>query len=163
MPGISAPLQETLRLLAAAVAPCAVDDWWIIGSTAVLLHGGAVPHVKDVDLVMSARDAAALLERTGAGLELAAASAQFQSEVFGVWRTPPVPVEVMGGFRFVRPDGWRPVSFTTRQSVMAGGAALFVPSITELQDLLLAFGRPKDLARAAVLKGVAGQKTGPDA
>ena len=151
MNGLPAAIAETFRLLAAQVAQCAVDDWWIIGSTAVLLHGADLPDVRDVDIVMSARDAAALLDRTAADPAPAAASDRFRSEVFGVWRAPPVPVEVMGGFRFARPDGWHPVSFATRQAVMAGGAQLFIPSAAELQDLLLAFGRPKDVARAAAL------------
>jgi len=38
----------------------AADPWWIIGSAAVVVHGGAVPHVKDVDLMMSGGDAKCL-------------------------------------------------------------------------------------------------------
>ena len=47
MNGLPAALAETLRLLAAQVAQCAVDDWWIIGSTAVLLHGADLPDVRE--------------------------------------------------------------------------------------------------------------------
>lgn len=147
---IPAALAQTLGLLAAAVEGAA-DDWWIIGSTAVVLHGADLPAVKDVDIVMSARDAAALLDRVGAPPE-PSASDRFRSAIFGVWRAPPVPVEVMGGFHFARNDGWQAVTFATREPVRVGAARLFVPAAGELADLLLAFGRPKDRARAALLR-----------
>ena len=51
-----AALTETLGMLAQAAARAA-EPWWIIGSTAVALHGGAVARVKDVDLMMSPGDA----------------------------------------------------------------------------------------------------------
>ena len=48
-------------------------------------------------------------------------------------------------------DGWRDVSFRTRQRVEVGGADLFTPSRAELRASLLTFGRPKDLERADLL------------
>jgi hypothetical protein len=61
------PLAETLAMIGQA-AGVAADPWWIIGSAAVVLHGGAVPDVKDVDLMMSGRDAEALIRRVSGEL-----------------------------------------------------------------------------------------------
>lgn len=147
---MTAALVETLSMLAQAVQD-AEDDWWIIGSAAVVLHGGQVPHLKDVDLMMSARDAEAILRRVGGQRGGAEKSERFQSDIFGVWSEPPVPIEIFGGFRLAAGGAWREVSFATREPVAVGNARVFVPSAAELVRLLHSFGRAKDLERAACL------------
>lgn len=144
-------LVETLPMLAQAAGD-AQDKWWIIGSAAVVLHGCDVARVKDVDLMMSARDAAAFLTRTGGVRGGADASDRFASEVFGVWRQPPIPVEVFGGFRLAIDGQWRDVSFSTREPMTVAGAQVYVPSVEELAGLLRSFGRTKDLKRARLLR-----------
>ena len=58
-------LAETLGLIAAA-APAFTDEWWIIGSAAAALAGADIAEVRDVDLLLSERDATALW-RAGLG------------------------------------------------------------------------------------------------
>jgi hypothetical protein len=155
---MKAELGQTLAMVAAA-AEDAAQPWWIIGSTAMALHGipsawlgtGAA-HAKDVDLMMSAADAERLLRRVGGELRDAGGSDRFRSAVFGLWRAPPIPVEVFGGFSLAERGGWREVTLATRQAVTVAGARVFVPSREELVRLLRAFGRPKDLERARVLE-----------
>jgi hypothetical protein len=144
-------LAGTLAMVAEA-AQGAADRWWIIGSAAVALHGGDVPKVKDVDLMMSTRDAEAFLSRVGGERRRADASAQFRSQVFGVWKEPPIPVEVFGGFGVAADAGWREVSLSTREPVSVAGTQVYVPSAEELVRLLHSFGRPKDLERARLLR-----------
>jgi hypothetical protein len=145
-------LAETLTMVAEA-ASAATDGWWIIGSAALVLHGRRVPHVRDVDLMMSAADAEQLLRRVGGQPRAADAHKKFRSLVFGTWTEPPVPVEIFGGFSLAGPGGWREVSLSSRESVDVGGRRLFVPSVEELALLLHTFGRPKDLERARILEG----------
>jgi len=152
---MTAALAETLSMLAQAVQD-AEDDWWLIGSAAVVLHGGQVPLLKDVDLMMSARDAEAVLRRVGGKRGGAEPSERFQSDIFGVWSEPPVPIEIFGGFRLATGGAWREVSFATREPVAVGSAHVFVPSAAELVRLLHSFGRAKDLERAARLAQLGG-------
>jgi hypothetical protein len=147
---ITAALTETLIMLAQA-AQGAKDPWWVIGSAAVALHGRDVSDVKDVDLMMSARDAEAFLNRVGGERGGVEPSERFRSAVFGVWKEPPVPVEAFGGFALAMDGAWREVSFSTRERVTVGGAQLYVPSAKELIRLLHLFGRAKDLERAGLL------------
>ena len=144
-------LKQSLAM-AAEMAAKASDPWWLIGSAAVVLFGGKISHVKDVDLMMSARDAEAFLQRTGAsrGTEK---SDRFRSKVFGTWSAPPVPVEVFGGFEVATDGAWRPVTFETREAIVAGHTQIFVPSRSELVRLLKTFGRPKDHERARLIQG----------
>ncbi len=137
---------------AAALGAEASEPWWVIGSAAVLLHGGDVGRVKDIDLMMSARDAESFLRRAGVEPKRGKASDRFRSTVFGTWSKPPVPVEVFGGFELVTDGGWRSVVLTSRQAISVGHSRVFVPSADELVRLLHGFGRPKDLERARLLE-----------
>ena len=148
---MTAALARTLAMTG-ELAAGAADPWWIIGSAAVVLHGGAVAQVKDVDLLMSARDAEQFLRRAGAEPKRGAASDRFRSDVFGTWTGPLIPVEVMGGFRFAVDGAWRDVELATREPLSIGGTRVFVPSRDELVRMLRAFGRPKDLERARILE-----------
>ena len=143
-------LARTLAMIA-QVAQGSADPWWIIGSAAVLLHGGKVDRIKDVDLMMSAADAAGFVERTGVSLRRGSGDGRFRSGVIGIWELPPVPVEAFGGLEVLTSGEWRPVMLASRKAVTVGGAELFVPSVEELVALLHLFGRPKDLERARLL------------
>lgn len=145
------PLAETLEMLAQA-AQDADDEWWVIGSAAVALHGAEGAGINDVDVMMSARDAAAFLHRVGAVEQIPATSALFRSQVFGVWSEPPVPVEVFGGFELAENGQWREVKIFTRESAVVRSGRVFVPAANELVRLLHAFGRAKDLERASLLE-----------
>jgi hypothetical protein len=105
-----------------------------------------------VDLMMSTRDAEAFLRRAGGEAGGAEPSDRFCSRVFGIWKTPPVPVEVFGGFSLATDGVWREVSFSTREAVRIRDAQVYVPSVAELVRLLHSFGRAKDLERASLLR-----------
>jgi hypothetical protein len=148
---VTPELRQSLEQ-AAALAADAADPWWIIGSAAVMLHGGDVGRVKDIDLMMSSRDAESLLRRAGVEPKRGKASDRFRSAVFGTWSQLPVPVEVFGGFELATDGGWRPVVLTSRQAISVGHSSVFVPSADELARLLRKFGRPKDFERARLLQ-----------
>ncbi|MDR6789589.1 hypothetical protein J2Y58_002962 [Sphingomonas sp. BE138] len=138
-------LRAALSQVAAALRG-AEDPWWVIGSAAVRLHG-ADTAVADVDVLVSARDAARMLAAWPGTVTIGAASARFRSHPFARAEGGAMPVEVMAELE-VRADGaWRPVRPVSR--VPIGG--VFVPERAELAAILLSFGRPKDLARAALL------------
>lgn len=149
---MSQELAETLAMIAAAASDTR-DEWCIIGSAAVVLHGRSLPHVKDVDLLMSAADADAFLRRVGEQAGHGRPNERFRSQVFGTWREPPIPVEVMGGFSVAANGAWREVHVPAPESVMVAGVQVYVPSVQELVRLLHAFDRPKDLERAQLLLG----------
>lgn len=152
-------LETTLAGLADAVGAETSEPWWIIGSAAVAVHGAAVADIRDVDLMMGLADARRLLVRLGLQPEPDSDHAQFRSQLFAVWREPPLPVEVFAGFSLAYSKGWRPVILQTREAVSVLGRQLYVPSQDELHELLLSFGRPKDLARARLLRSVSEQAT----
>jgi hypothetical protein len=134
---------QTLPLLAGAMAP-ACDDWWIIGSAAVALHGGEGVAARDIDLLLSVADARRILPGLGVALTPGVADSRFRSDYYCQWREPPVPVDFMAGFH-VFGEALIPAT----RIAMAG---VFVPAREELLAMLRHFGRDKDLARAELLE-----------
>ena len=148
---LSSELRSSLAMVAGTAAD-ARDPWWIIGSAAVALHGADAGEVHDIDLLMSANDAAFALRQVGGVARSGVPSKQFRSDVFGTWEKPPVRVEIFGGFSVATDEGWSPMLPASRVMIHLGGAELFVPSADELVRLLMSFGRPKDLSRADALR-----------
>ena len=129
----------------------AQDRWWIIGSAAVALHGADPGPVAGIDVLLSVADAHRILPTIGIAPVAGVADARFRSRVFGVWDGTASPVEFMAGLECRTGDTWLPVRPATRSAVAVGGGIVHVPDRGELGSILVAFGRPKDLARTARL------------
>src|SRR5438132_9852290 len=67
----------------AALASGARDRWWVIGSAAAALLGAATGPVRDIDLLMSARDCARLLRACGVAPCPGVPDERFRSRLFG--------------------------------------------------------------------------------
>ena len=152
---VSPPLLASLDAVGNLMVE-ARDPWWIIASAAVALHGADPGHVADVDVLLSITDAQRILPTIGIQLREGSAHAAFRSRIFGTWiGTTPLPVEFMADFHRRSGETWLPVLPATRQRVEVAGVVVFVPEKADLQAMLTAFGRPKDLQRAQGLAAVA--------
>lgn len=138
-------LGAALAQVAAALRP-ARDPWWVIGSAAVRLHG-ADTSVADIDVLVSVRDAAAMMKAWPGVVTVGAAGARFRSFPFARLDGAVLPVELMADLEVCVDGVWRAVRPETRVAV----SGVFVPEKRELVAILRLFGRDKDLARAALL------------
>lgn len=149
-------LVATLQALAKVMQDTR-DDWWIIGSAAVVLHlcekdlGGDPGTVADVDVITSRRDLDALYEALPLMDTPEEGKPMFLSERFGRWSEPPLDVEFMTGLKLRVGNEWEPVQPITRVSAKLGEDTLFMPDQRELIEILTRFGREKDQRRAASL------------
>lgn len=153
MPDLPQPLAESLSALGPILAP-AREQWWIIGSAAVALHGADPGTVADIDILLSPGDAALVVATLGLEAQRASGSSKFRSEIFAVWYGLPLPVEFMAGFQYRSGGSWHTVRPTSRQKIMLGNSAIFVPARDELIALLCGFYRPKDRMRAERLADI---------
>lgn len=156
----SMPMKVTPALLASLneignVMVEAHDPWWVIASAAVALHGADPGVVADVDVLLSVLDARRILPTIDIELRQGSVHPAFQSSIFGTWTGAALPVEFMADFHCRSGLAWVPVQPATRQSIEIDGAIVFVPEKAELQAMLAAFGRPKDIERARSLAAVA--------
>ena len=129
----------------------AQDNWWIISSAAVALHSRLPIDVGDIDVLLSPADARRLFPRLGIAPLPEPGNALFRSEIFGRWDAPPLTVEFMAGFEYCRDGKWTQVAPPSRERIELDDVVLFLPGRQDLRRLLLAFGRTKDLERAALL------------
>ena len=143
-------LDTTLATVATIMAEC-VDPWWIIGSAAVSLHLQHDVGVNDIDVLLSVSDAVQIRRKLDIPVAAKVAHPLFDSDAYFSWDHLPVPVEFMAGFSVRVDDRWQKVTFDCRQSFVVGGQTLYAPNVLELLRLLRRFGRPKDLARLALL------------
>jgi len=114
--------------------------WSVIGSGALILLGAPIEAAGDLDVVASVDGARRLRAAWAAWLEAGepkAPDGPFRSQDFARYVTPWGPVEVMGGLQ-VR----------GRRLDVAG----VIPSGPEQLRILRLLGRPKDLAKAALLE-----------
>ena len=153
MPQIAGPLAAALDVVAEGCADLA-DPWWVFGSAGMALVGvpGLTP--PDVDLIVSERDARRLLDRWNTAPLAAAASPLFRSAIFAKAQVAALPIEIMAGFEAFSDGAWAPVVPATRQALDWKGRRLFTPSAAEQAAICRRFGRPKDLARVALLEAL---------
>jgi hypothetical protein len=144
---ISPALHVSLNAVGTIMAG-AHDPWWIIGSAAVALHGADPGQVADVDALLSVANATRILPTIGIVLRTGSPDALFRSSIFGSWTGTALPVEFMADFHRWSGTEWLPVRPATRQPFQIDGVTVFVPERAELQAMLAAFGRPKDIERA---------------
>ncbi len=137
-------IESALAAVAGAML-LAVEPWWIIGSGAAWLHGVATD-VADIDLLTSEGDAERVIARLGLHAHRVP-SPLFRSRVFARWPRTDRDVEIMGGLAIATRRRPEPVVPATR--VAMGG--VYVPDRADLIAILTRFGRPKDIARGALL------------
>ena len=127
------------------------DPWWIIGSAAMALAG--IPDIvpQDIDVLCSRRDALRLREVWSGHIDgqlQPADEARFRS-TFARFTHLPMPLEVMGGLEVMTAIGWQELNVRDDVRIDVGDHAVRIPTREDQRRILLAFGRDKDLAKAA--------------
>lgn len=153
MDQINPILARTLDRIAADGASLC-DPWWVFGSAGMALVGVSGLTPPDVDLIVSERDARTLIELWGAEIVQAAPSPLFRSRIFARAAIAELPIEIMAGFEAYSGEVWSPVVPASRQERSWNGASLYTPSAAEQAQICRRFGRPKDLARVALLEAL---------
>lgn len=143
-------LCETLTEVARAMAP-ARRKWWVVASAAVALHGADAGTVRDVDVLFDHRDCETILPPLGLEPQAGLPDGRFRSDIFVSWPGARLTVELFAGFHLFEDGRWRELRPATRLGIALGDAQVFIPERAELKAMLMRFGRPKDMERAALL------------
>lgn len=141
------PLDRAFAAIAEA-APADADDWWIIGSAAMVLCGVGGIEPEDVDILGSRTTIERFLRCWGVEAGEPSPNARFRSYPYvRVQLSGCIPIETMGDLHVLRDGEWQPLSPKTRMAVQASGRVLHVPALEEQAEILKLFGREKDLAK----------------
>jgi len=128
------------------------EPWWIIGSTAVALHGADPGPINDIDIPVSQKDAEMLAEKWRCADQSNTNSNRFRSCLLLQPELNGFPVQAMAGLEFRSHGLWQALAPRTRQKIRYQSISLFVPESPEFIAVLLAFGRKKDIQRAKLLR-----------
>ncbi|MDJ0920826.1 MAG: hypothetical protein QNI84_06830 [Henriciella sp.] len=128
------------------------DPWWVLGSAAVALKGYNPQGVRDVDVLVSERDAEALIKRWGIRNQRDGGTATYRSRYFLLPKLGALRVEIMAGYEIVCDDTWQAVQPTSRTRIDVEGMPVFVPSDEDLISLFQMLGREKDLMRISAMR-----------
>jgi hypothetical protein len=123
------------------------DPWWVLGSAAMALIGVDPGEIRDIDVLVSASDAEALMTTYSLPNEADGGTEGFRSTYFLKPDLGDVPVEVMGGYQIRTGGLWTPVEPLSRQRITIDNAKIYIPNRNEQIEILKQLGRPKDLAR----------------
>lgn len=150
---MSEELLAALREIAAA-APAGRDDWWIIGSAALVLAGVENIEPADVDLLGSSATIGGFLSAWGVASPEPKPGQRFRSKHYQrIDRPAALPIETMGDLEVMSDGGWKAVWPQTRLAVDIGNATVFIPTLVEQLAILRLFGREKDLAKLRLVEG----------
>lgn len=150
--------RAALEALYADLAPALAglnELWCVIGSAAMLIGGAPVEDCPDLDIMTTERGAEALEAAWEARRDRAYApgGAELFRSRFSAYAFPTGRVEVMGDLLLLRDGVWKPVAIPTAVEGWLGGMSVNIPDRAAQIDLFRLFGRPKDLAKAALLGG----------
>jgi hypothetical protein len=143
---LSEPHRQTLQRVADLLAD-ARDPWWVLGSAAMALIGIDPGEIHDIDVLVSAPDAEALMHAFALTNQADGGTTHFRSDYFLIPPLGEIRVEIMAGYHILSEAAWTPVCPATRQAIAVGPATVFVPERQDQINLLTRLGRPKDHAR----------------
>lgn len=129
------------------------DNYFVIGSAAMVLTGCKLPKIADINILMSSADANRLKELWEPKLKT---DHVYQYE--RVFRSNSnrfdfgfIDAEVMGNLEVNAGQQWIPVVVGQFVTVEVNGHSLKVPTLKEQYRIYRFFGRPKDLEKAKII------------
>lgn len=150
--------RAALEALYAELAPALATiepHWCVIGSAAMMIAGAPVVDCPDLDIMTTTAGALALEAAWGSRRDRVYAPSvdgAFRSR-FSAYEFPEGRVEVMGDLLLLQGRRWTPVAIPEAVPTAFAGRMVRIPARQAQIDLLRLFGRPKDLAKAALLAG----------
>jgi hypothetical protein len=130
------------------------NDYFIIGSCAMLLSGLSIPNITDLDLLVSSADADKLKRQWANRLRnnFNPENGQLFRSKFARFDFGELDVEVMGDLEVNKNNQWQPVLVEQVMGISIEGMKIKTPTLQEQRRIFLLFGREKDLAKAKVIE-----------
>jgi hypothetical protein len=126
------------------------NDYFIIGSCAMLLSGLPISTITDLDLLMSSSDAAKLKHKW-----IHRIKKNFSPENQHLFRSNfarfdfgDLDVEVMGDLEVNKKNQWQRVLVEQVKEISIENMKIKTPTLQEQKRIFLLFGREKDIAKA---------------
>lgn len=129
----------------------AKDDWCIIGGAALVLWGVPGVSVRDIDVILSTRDAQQILGGVTRDTPALHDSGLFRSTYYTQVGSG-IEFDFMADFSVNSGGEWVAVAPKPTYRIQFGDYPILLPSREELRRVLKLFGRPKDIERLKLLE-----------
>ncbi len=130
------------------------DQFYLVGSSALVLAGIELENIDDLDLLTSSRDADFLKQRwkTNKLEDYSPAHADKFLSNFGRFKFGEILIEVMGELKVFHENEWQILSINAWQEVVINEkVSVKIPTLTEQYRIFKLFGREKDLKKANLI------------
>jgi hypothetical protein len=129
------------------------DDYFIIGSCALVLSDITVPIITDLDLLLSSADAEQLKRKLAHRIRenFSPENQHLFRSNFARFDFGELDIEVMGNLEVCKNNQWIPVKVERFSQISIDGMGIKIPSLEEQKRIFLLFGREKDLAKVKMI------------
>jgi hypothetical protein len=126
------------------------NDYFIIGSCALLLSGLPISTITDLDLLMSSADADKLKHKWSHRIRknFSPENQHLFHSNFARFDFGELDVEVMGDLEVNKNNLWQRVSVERVMEISIEGMKIKIPTLQEQKRIFMLFGREKDVAKA---------------
>ena len=125
------------------------SDWFIIGSSAMILSGIRIENTSDIDILTTNEGSDEFQDSLREYMEINPLTKEndlFRSN-FARFNYPLINIEVMGELQINKGTKWETVTVTDFDEISVGNLMVKIPTKGEQKRLLQLFGRGKDLKR----------------
>lgn len=125
------------------------SEWYIIGSSAMILSDIEIGKTFDIDILTTHRGSDEIQQLLSRYQEQSPTTKEddlFRSN-FARFHLPLMDVEVMGSLQIKRNDIWHDVHVNDFNEISIEDIVVKVPTLKEQKRILLLFGRDKDIKR----------------
>ena len=130
------------------------DNFYLIGSAALILSGFELDKMYDIDILVSDRDADFLREEWGNQLikDHITSDDKLFSSKFARYKFSVLDIEIMGELKVNKNGIWERLEITENESIADGNFQIKIPTLNEQNRILQLFGREKDKKRIKLIE-----------
>ena len=129
------------------------DEWFIIGTSGLVLAGVKLEKTSDIDILTSVRDAQKL-KSTWENQRIkdfdSSDTELFRSD-FSRYDFNLLDIEIIGGLKVYKSDEWISLKIKNHISISTPDFEAKIPTLEEQKRIFLLFGRDKDLQKVKLI------------
>ncbi|GHS92326.1 hypothetical protein FACS1894203_4670 [Bacteroidia bacterium] len=129
------------------------DEWYIIGTSGLVLAGVKLEKTSDIDILTSVRDAEKLkiAWKNRMRKDFDSSNTELFESDFSRYDFGTLDIEIMGGLKVNHSGKWIPLTISDHLHILTSDFEIRVPTLEEQKKILLLFGREKDLKKIKLL------------
>lgn len=129
------------------------DEWYIIGTSGLVLAGVNLEKTSDIDILTSVRDAEKLkiAWKNRMRKDFDSSNTELFESDFSRYDFGTLDIEIMGGLKVNHSGKWIPLTISDHLHILTPDFEIKVPTLEEQKKILLLFGREKDLKKIKLL------------